>query len=444
MNQTINRNSRLVRATGAAWATGLVVLSACQSSQAEVEIRSAVRVQKEKAAVASALAGPTCQAMKQGVSEVYKGATMGAALIKPLAVPASEADAFKAFAGTLRNARALAHLAGSLCECVDSGLGEGECTSAGLFKDGLCAAMYAYGINPANPMFILVLTNPTIGAPAQALYQLLFDPVNPFCTDDELTYNLGSLKCCKYEPRQWGCHTAFNTPAPINCEGNPLYLDTAESFGDCMVPSTGLGCMCRHIAECTTDGANDQNQWQSNTRKSMWFEELAEAYLSRLQHAGADPDEACGLEMAEYAGCRGFFDVLAQGSVVLAAKSWSEDQSNQTLLDAAHAELGSAAATRVLLALPNGHERYNYVASQVWTDAHKSAYLAGVSDPEAELRNYLGACGLGLLQDTMPNTWELMAAPYPSEGITDRDPSQAWQDGCVAGEAPTLLPLGAE
>jgi hypothetical protein len=47
-------------------------------------------------------------------------------------------------------------------------------------------------------------------------------PLNTVLPPLDKTFCLGepSLKCCKTAT---GCHSAFNTEAPINCEGNPHY-----------------------------------------------------------------------------------------------------------------------------------------------------------------------------------------------------------------------------
>jgi len=69
------------------------------------------------------------------------------------------------------------------------------------------------------------------GLPVKVGDMLIFDPGIPW---EEVCNGEPPLKCCKYNPAtQEYCHTAFNSEAPINCEGN-WTQPFAESYGECI------------------------------------------------------------------------------------------------------------------------------------------------------------------------------------------------------------------
>ena len=112
--------------------------------------------------------------------------------------------------------------------CAAAGLSSSTC--ADVVWAGVCTAYLELGIEAA-PQF-----------------QLLGLPFDKLCEGEP------TLKCCKYEPAtQNGCHTAFNSPAPINCEGN-WTRPNAKSYGPCLSINDplNLGCTCCGIAECFT------------------------------------------------------------------------------------------------------------------------------------------------------------------------------------------------
>ena len=112
------------------------------------------------------------------------------------------------------------------------------CFSAGFSSDECGDAVWA----GACTMYL------ELGVEAAPEFRLLGLPFEEICKGEP------RLKCCKYEPAtDVGCHTAFNDPAPINCEGN-WTTPNAESYGPCLWDGDPLhiGCTCCAIAECFT------------------------------------------------------------------------------------------------------------------------------------------------------------------------------------------------
>ena len=326
------------------------------------------------------------------------------------------------------------------CECVASGKDAWGCAATTLTDDWLCLASMAFGApNPKNPFSLLAVAVPAVGAPAAALYNMLFEPENPYCDPSGMDKGPGTLKCCKYTPDQNGCHSAFNSPTPINCEGNPVYAGSAASFGPCMVPQTGFGCLCDHIPECAADGQADTSDYGKGHRRSNWFRGIEAAYVNRL----AADDDDCSMSFTFFEGCRGWLNVMVEGEPFAHLQGGPVSPHNGAMVLELNREFAVNAAFRVMFAVPNGLKRFDYVSARTWDDEQKTGYLAAVPGPEAELGKFLGTCGLSLLKDSLPERWELLAAPAPEEGETDKELSLSWQDGCLQGEVATIADVFA-
>ena len=96
--------------------------------------------------------------------------------------------------------------------------------------------------------------------------------VNKYCLGEP------SLKCCKTSN---GCHSAFNTDAPINCEGNAAYGPTSTA-GLCLAPCLEgcNGCLCNYLAECNSNrrrsllsdaSSYDTNYWKLGRMSSIYW-----------------------------------------------------------------------------------------------------------------------------------------------------------------------------
>lgn len=330
-------------------------------------------------------------------------------------------------------------LARDYCKCRADGGSKPGCSGQAVGINLLCLGAYAGLLpNPNNPFSLLSFVYPPLGVPLNAAYQLIVMPDNPYCEPGGYT---GPLKCCKYTPAQSFCHTAFGSSAPINCEGNPSQ-PLADSFGPCMKPANGIGCLCTHIAECATPDPNDP--FAANHRRAAAMNASGAAFaagsVGAAPASGGAPD--CGLDAVSFIGCRGWSTLLEDGEPYKTYRELLDEPMDQALQQGLVDTLAATAAFRAFAGVPNGWERFDYVASRTWTESEITAYLDG-ADPEIELSTYLSACGLQLLQAGMPRRWELMAVPHPTEGETDKDPSLVWEDGCVLGDSPTISSVGA-
>lgn len=249
------------------------------------------------------------------------------------------------------------------------------------------------------------------------------------------------LKCCKYTPTEYGCHSAFNTSAPINCEGNPT-TPLAQSFGPCLAPPNGIGCLCDYLPQCDVDGDGSQSSVGTNSADAWRFNtfttKLAQAFLPLL---GSAPMGAS--TFVTFFGCRGhaaamntFAPFTKQDSIAAGLSVGSAYHTDDADPDARYLRaLMTLAVRRVITAVPNIIARWNHIAVRSWTQADIDAYLGGV-DADAVLGAQLGPFGLQLLQSAEPTLYRLLAIPLPGEVP---DPSVAgWVGGCAPGAPPDL------
>ena len=75
--------------------------------------------------------------------------------------------------------------------------------------------------------------------PFESVLQI-FPPVSKICTGGNV------FKCCR---TKGGCHSAFNSPTPINCEGNVAYGPTYTA-GECRGGGLFEGCTCDYLPLC--------------------------------------------------------------------------------------------------------------------------------------------------------------------------------------------------
>ncbi len=360
-------------------------------------------------------------------------------LFSPL-VPEGAKDGAGALGKGLKALGVAVRFAEGWCECVATGKDAWGCAAQTLADDWLCLASMAFGApNPNNPFSLMAIAVPAVGGPAAALYSLLFEPDNPYCDEGGMDLGPGTLKCCKYTPDQNGCHSAFNTPTPINCEGNPAYGGSAASFGPCMVPPTGAGCLCTHIPECNLDGLADDSGYARSHRCAGWFRNLEGLYVANA----ASDDGECSMAFGFFEGCRGWLNVITQGEPFIHFKGGPISPYNGAMVIELNRQFAANAAFRVIFALPNGLARFDYAAGKTWTDEQKAEHLAGVADPQEELSKYLGPCGLALIKESLPERWSLLAAPAPDEGEPDKDPALNWKDGCLQGQVAVFTVLSA-
>jgi hypothetical protein len=254
-----------------------------------------------------------------------------------------------------------------------------------------------------------------------------------------------TLKCCKYDPAtEVGCHTAFNDPDAINCEGNPS-TPFAESYGPCISTDDplGLGCTCCGIPECVTDacapailGSPASAAWRTDT--------LAKKIAAGLPPAAAaDPDGA--IDFVTLSGC------TAHRAAILEIAPFAFPDSVPTDPDPGpgfHASdndpdarylrgLMTIAVRRVLGGIPNGIARWEAISERLWTDAEIAAAAATVGDADAILRRLLGDFGVSLLQSAEPRLYKLLAVPLPAEAPGANDTTHV--AGCFPGTVPSVF-----
>ena len=81
----------------------------------------------------------------------------------------------------------------------------------------------------------------------------IFPPIDKACKGGAV------FKCCRTHS---GCHTAFNSKAPINCEGNAAY-GPCYTAGLCIGGGLFEGCRCDYLADCMSTFFDDNKVCQS-------------------------------------------------------------------------------------------------------------------------------------------------------------------------------------
>lgn len=266
-----------------------------------------------------------------------------------------------------------------------------------------------------NPFAVLGARNSKVGQPLSLAWNAYHEP-GDMC--DPPGGQGTTLYCCHNDGNIDGACNAMYNPGNIACVGHP------PSGGAVGIAINGL---CEHVAECTlTDLSPQVNDPVFAARRiSAWAQRLMIAYSRQVAGHSVSP---CNSDFVTMHGCKGFFDlVVAESEPFFSAEADPEN---------AMTEAASIAAQRVMFAIPNGMQRYSHVSGLKWSDSEKSAYLAGI-DARTELLKWMSPCALSLLQETMPDTWQLMAVPHPTEGAPDKtDADGDWQDGCLMGQPP--------
>lgn len=261
-----------------------------------------------------------------------------------------------------------------------------------------------------------------------------------------------ALKCCIYTGND-SCHSAYNSDMPINCEGNPM---GGMSYGPCISDNPEdifEGCTCDYIPECTGGDAPVGDPKARAGRLDQGARELGKhvaalaaadprGFLNFVSLQGTRDYTAALALLAPYAGP----DEIPPNLVNYEAYHYNDDDPRSRYLRA----LTTVAVRRVIGGLPNSLDRWDHVLAKIWDDAGKTAYLADVADPEADLLAALGPFGLAMTKAAYPDTYLLLAAPTPTE-VADPDaglylagveiaapPVLSFQTASVDGPAVTL------
>ncbi|MFY1829249.1 PKD domain-containing protein [Myxococcus fulvus] len=267
---------------------------------------------------------------------------------------------------------------------------------------------------------------------------LRFDPGLPL---ERMCLGEPRLKCCKYEPSDTYCHSAFNTEYPINCEGNLTRL-SAVSYGPCLAPAEGgPGCLCNYIPQCTSlvTPHPQADGWRTNQLSvtlaqaveqgpNSLFRQAPDDFVDYVSFVGACAHQQVFLQSAPYAKP----DEFPEGYPLS-----EEYHANDNDPDARYFRgLVTLAVQRVFSGIPNLHGRWNAVASRHWTEAEKAAYLANVPNPDATLEACVGEFGLKMLRQAAPERYRLLAVPL--EGESAPACREGWVGGAAMCSSPSL------
>jgi hypothetical protein len=344
--------------------------------------------------------------------------------------------------GWLNKTKDLYDFAKDVSSCMDKGFDKPGCTGKDIIWKGGCMLL-GWGIDK------LVRFNPGI-------------PFDDICEGDP------PLKCCKYTASADSCHSAFNSDKPINCEGNPEFLSSAQSFGPCLGLSRypgDPGCLCDHIPQCTSSSTGaaltaappdaaltaappdaaltaeppDAPAWRGNQLAVMLAKAVEEGPESLFRQAPGD-----FIDYVSFVGARGHQQVLLQSAPFAKPDEFPEGyplseeyHANDNDPDARYLRgLVTLAVQRVYSGIPNLYARWGSVAARNWTETEAAAYLAQVPDPDAVLEACVGNFGLRMLQRADPVRYRLLTVPLAGE--TEPSCAAGWMGGAALGSAPSL------
>lgn len=280
-----------------------------------------------------------------------------------------------------------------------------------------------------------------------------------------------TLKCC-LTLNDGSCHSAFNSPAPINCEGNPNYGPT-ETAGPCVRPCPGCaGCICHYLAACVTPNEDGRELFFLRDGDSMstseftpvdghrWLEEgesrfeeypFDYVHLSRMDgfvdrvgvvlnqmnpnnppadwtliegNGVTSIDTTVASELLDFItfrGCTGFSEnvVLLQDNIgTVIPVDFRGDQVDRPgdIIDqypTIRQSLHYFALARLALDIPQFWLRVDFINGNIWNEEFRQSTLTenGISDPEADLLKLVDYGGLQLLKLSLSDNWPLILVP---------------------------------
>lgn len=329
------------------------------------------------------------------------------------------------------------------------------------------------------------------GEPAIATNMVFADYVdviiNYYCLGEP------TLKCCR-KIAGGHCWSAFNRPAPINCEGNPHYGPTYTA-GLCLrpCPSGCPGCLCNYLSDCAagagprlqsparrfkiTERMPDKDTWFSIGRMASFYPTLSGYFSDRPALFSDTVDTATSakntkifgilstessassqiLDFIFHRGCSSFISTsLRLGNAVPSfdITNWRGTVISRTddIVDAllpVRAALPQYAAARLGASVPNFWLKIDNISATNWDDGRRALALsdAGIDDVEREMLKYVDLGGLGLLREVLGKNWVLMAVPL-NNGFQNAKSDKAIRiengnsfDPCIDGDG-RAFPVG--
>ena len=267
------------------------------------------------------------------------------------------------------------------------------------------------------------------------------------------------FQCCNV-PGQ-GCHTSFIGYPVINC--NLSYGPGTHAAGITQIvdedAQPGDACLftpqtCEHIPACLyndnvdisaleqdlLNGLEHALNWPRsiNQRAHLFGRSLLAEWGTFLSEFTTEKQSIVNLmDFVTGRGCRGWHTNVS----TVYPFEWTDepfvirDESGQILAPASHLNgLQQLGTMRILASIPNIADRLAGVDSRVWTEESKTAYLAQVGDPDAELLRYVDPVGLEVIKrSTMIQDYRLLAVPLP-----DETPPGNSYNGCELGLSPEV------
>eukprot|EP01084_Bolivina_argentea_P077863 141300_1 len=268
--------------------------------------------------------------------------------------------------------------------------------------------------------------------------------VNKYCLGEP------TLKCCR-KIAEYGCWSAFNQPAPINCEGNPAYGIT-ETAGLCLAPCLEgcAGCLCNYLSRCNSPprrrnllseaSSYNTNYWKLGRMASV-YSLISVVMNSEALSRNTEIDEYTSsfadiygltyeskqeqiIDFIKWRGCK-YYDrnsnILTSNIPILDLLNWNSvlivrDDIFDDIIPIKMA-LPYFAIVRYAAEIPQFWIKIDFIYSNVWDDEKRSEYLRNnsIDSAEFELLQYIDYGGLLLLKDIFHENWEIMAVPIDNE-----------------------------
>lgn len=329
-----------------------------------------------------------------------------------------------------------------------------------------CAALGATGVDTTDPFTFAASVAVGLGGvtspvgwslmPIGYLYNQLFGLQVPYCNKDG-TLGIGvtnpDIRCCKYTWQDTGCHSG---QLKISCP-----IDIGPSY------NAYPGLTCAPYPACAMPPTWSDTALLKNARFDLGFQALVRAFPTVLKNVKSPPAvaptpspthtplplNACTedalWDFMTFRGCKGYRAILANASPFIPKSAWRPALASYAEPEprGSISALSVNAAYRVALGLPYGFDRVSYTAGWgpgVNLASELSKY--GVTDADAELRKWLGPCGIEVAKQAFGPNYKLLAIPPASATVAGPNGTPAvgvFIDGCPVARPPSLTRVTA-